>query len=82
MHLTRGTGRKLTQRLGYIRCLWNLAPFELIWGKDAQTGKQVEPERRVVPSGHFQVSLHSGRWLIHSSNTAGIYSVSNLLLRS
>lgn len=59
-----------------------MAPFELIWEKDAQTAKQVELERRAAPSGHFWVSLHSGRWLIHSSNTAGVYSVSNLLLGS
>lgn len=59
-----------------------MAPVELIWEKDAQTGKQVERERRAAPSAHFWVSLPSGRWLIHSSNTAGIYSEFDLLLGS
>lgn len=57
VHLTRGTGRKLTPRLSYIRCLWNLAPFELIWERDAHTGKLVEPERRA--GGRLQVTSGS-----------------------
>lgn len=82
MHLARGTGRKLTPLLSYIRCLWNLSHFELKWGKDTQMGRQVELERKAEPLGHFWVSLHPECWLIHSANPAGICSASSLLVGS
>lgn len=56
-----------------------LGSFRAKMGKDTQTGRQVKLERKAVPSGHFWVSLHPERWLIHSANPAGICSAPSLL---